>query len=340
MDKFNLFYVNGMFTNSEAFSQNILEIKRFYGQNLAELDVTNSGVIVDGEHNPSESFLSQFEQVAKHKFSELSVSEASQAEIASLFSGFEAAESLQDDVTETTTVLNSILAEIDNTYGQDGTYTRSVAKLTSLLNECKRTMIIGHSQGNFYANALLDGMYSSFTYQDGSTLLQYPMLGYFGFALPTSSVGGTTGQYYFPELVDHITNDNDFIMAAVRHTLGAVPANYNNSFTFSDWTGHALTTSYLDKQGQSHRASISIKDIARQFVPMPLTEQHRANSSSINSYGYSIHSEVLDIEFHDNSSYRYVYVPRNVLEGFHEAGSKGGYFNSQIRDKYQFIKMN
>ena len=339
VDMFNIFYVNGMFTNFSTYKNNIVQLKRFYGRNLQDLDVTNSGVLVEGSHNPSEFVLAQFKQVSEHKFSELRVSNSTKEEISHLFGGFEIAPDSGDgNDEETEQTLNAIMKEIDATYTKDKTFNTAYERISSLLSNCRRTLLIGHSQGNFYANALIDRLYATYRYDDNHSLHDFPMLGYYGFALPTSTVGGITGLRY-PHLVGAITNNNDLIMAAVRLTVGAVPSNFNNPFSWKDWTGHGLNESYISEAGQQIRASSDIKHIARQTLPFPLFEQHSSSSSAIKSYGFSLLSEILDIKFQDDSKYRYYFVPRVILKDFHDSTSKGGFFNANIKGVYPFIKI-
>jgi lysyl-tRNA synthetase class 2 len=47
-------------------------------------------------------------------------------------------------------------------------------------------------------------------------------------------------------------------------------------------------------------------------------------------------SETLVINMRDGSRLMYTGVPQGVYEDFQAAGSKGQYFNYEIRDKYPF----
>lgn len=337
-DKVSLFYINGMFTNEASLEDNTYELARFYNLNLSSLNVSGN-INVEYSWNKSEVFLQQFKQVALHKFTELNVNKLVQDNISNTFAGFHVAPTSQQAAQETTDVMSAILKEITGTYYQDQTFQHAYQSVASLLDDCNRVVLIGHSQGNFYTNALLDALYTDYRYPDGSTLDDYRMLGYFGFALPTTSVGGYTGTQY-PHLMGFVTNDNDIVMAAVRYTIGALPSNYNNGFSLSDFTGHSLIVSYLHKLGQSSLAASNIKHIVSQQYPPPIAEQHSSNSSAMTSYGYSYLSKVFDIKFRDSSVYRYNYVPSDVFESFEMAESKGAFFNTEIKGIYPYIKLS
>jgi hypothetical protein len=47
-------------------------------------------------------------------------------------------------------------------------------------------------------------------------------------------------------------------------------------------------------------------------------------------------TETLVINMRDGSRLIYFGVPRDVFESFRDAGSKGAFFNYEIRDKYLF----
>ncbi|WP_086981861.1 KTSC domain-containing protein [Vibrio aphrogenes] len=336
VDNTNVYYVNGMFTNQKSYNKNMVELQKFVSNhlNVGEVNISSSG-----SWNPSEPFLEQFKQVALQKFTELNVNQTVQDNIAKTFSGFSVARTSQQSAQETTDVMSAILKEISDTYYQDQTFNHAYHSVTDLLDNCNRVVLIGHSQGNFYTNALLDALYADYRYPDGSTLNDYRMLGYFGFALPTSSVGGYTGTQY-PHLMGFVTNDNDIVMAAVRYTIGALPSNYDNDFSLADFTGHSLIVSYLEKYGQANLAASSISHIVSQQYPPPISEQHSSNSSAMSSYGYSYLSQILDIKFKDSSVYRYNYVPSDVFESFEIAESQGAFLNTEIKGIYPYIKLS
>ena len=57
------------------------------------------------------------------------------------------------------------------------------------------------------------------------------------------------------------------------------------------------------------------------------------------SVGYDAQSQILEIEFQSGAVYEYLGVPREVHQGLSIAESKGQYFNSEIRDDYEFVRV-
>jgi len=58
-------------------------------------------------------------------------------------------------------------------------------------------------------------------------------------------------------------------------------------------------------------------------------------SSDLRSVGYDESAFVLEIEFHNGGIYHYFEVPYSVYAALMAAGSKGRYFNAQIRKVYR-----
>jgi len=59
-------------------------------------------------------------------------------------------------------------------------------------------------------------------------------------------------------------------------------------------------------------------------------------SSSIAAIGYNAAERALWVQFVSGRIYRYDDVPQATYEAFLRAGSKGRYFNSEIRDNYTY----
>lgn len=55
--------------------------------------------------------------------------------------------------------------------------------------------------------------------------------------------------------------------------------------------------------------------------------------------GYENKSKILEIEFQSGVVYQYLDVPKKVHEGLRRAESKGKYFNGEIRDEYEFVRV-
>jgi KTSC domain-containing protein len=62
-------------------------------------------------------------------------------------------------------------------------------------------------------------------------------------------------------------------------------------------------------------------------------DKQRTESSVIGAVG---HSRVLEIQFESGRIYQYYDVPEDVYNEMLSAESKGRYFNSHIRGKYQY----
>ena len=77
--------------------------------------------------------------------------------------------------------------------------------------------------------------------------------------------------------------------------------------------------------GASRASSIS-NAVSSQPIPVV--------SSAIATVAYDQESEELTITFTGGNSYTYSDVPMSVYQGLMSAGSKGAYFNDNIKDNY------
>jgi hypothetical protein len=68
-------------------------------------------------------------------------------------------------------------------------------------------------------------------------------------------------------------------------------------------------------------------------------QREPVESTTVRSVGYESHSKVLEIEFQSGEIYQYLDVPEAVHRKFRRAGSKGRYFNDEIRDDYAFVRL-
>lgn len=80
------------------------------------------------------------------------------------------------------------------------------------------------------------------------------------------------------------------------------------------------------------------KPATARILTAPITRQP-VNSTSIAGIGYHAKLQVLEIAFHSGAVYRYEAVPSAVFESLMKAESKGRYFSRQIRDRFQFHRM-
>lgn len=64
-------------------------------------------------------------------------------------------------------------------------------------------------------------------------------------------------------------------------------------------------------------------------------------STAISRIDYDPGTKTLDVRFRDSGElYRYYDVPGRVYEAFRKAVSKGRFFNSHIRDRYDFAHIS
>ncbi len=59
-------------------------------------------------------------------------------------------------------------------------------------------------------------------------------------------------------------------------------------------------------------------------------------SSVIRTWRYDADAQRLDVVFTSGRRYRYIDVPEAVVAGLAAAGSKGSYFNREIRERFAF----
>jgi hypothetical protein len=69
-------------------------------------------------------------------------------------------------------------------------------------------------------------------------------------------------------------------------------------------------------------------------------QRQNVSSSDIKSIGYDRESHILEIEFHSGGIYQYFNVPVVVYENLMSASSHGEFFHQNIKDVYQFSKIN
>jgi hypothetical protein len=69
-------------------------------------------------------------------------------------------------------------------------------------------------------------------------------------------------------------------------------------------------------------------------------ERLPVTSTDVNSVGYDVDNQVLQIEFHKGGTYQYFGVPQNVYDDLMGSDSKGKYVNSNIKKAgYSFSKL-
>jgi hypothetical protein len=63
-------------------------------------------------------------------------------------------------------------------------------------------------------------------------------------------------------------------------------------------------------------------------------------SAVIRTFRYNPDDKLLVVEFVSGRRYAYFDVPRNVYDLMRGATSRGAYFNSQVRDNYQYAELS
>lgn len=68
-------------------------------------------------------------------------------------------------------------------------------------------------------------------------------------------------------------------------------------------------------------------------------ERYSVASSNIASIGYDEGSETLEVEFLNGSVYQYYNVPQNMYDQLMQAGSKGRFLNTYIKNAYPYSRV-
>jgi hypothetical protein len=69
-------------------------------------------------------------------------------------------------------------------------------------------------------------------------------------------------------------------------------------------------------------------------------ERQEVESTTMRSVGYNQTKQILEIEFQSGMIYQYLDIPPAIYKELLEAESKGRYFNSEIRDTYEFVRVD
>ncbi|MBY6017373.1 KTSC domain-containing protein [Ferrimonas balearica] len=337
VDFLRLHHVNGMFTKYKTYSKTIIKLNEFQNIHLSSSFKSAGGVT--GTYNKSDFVISQFVEVASQKLEDRANSSEVEDELYSALHKFTNGElvTVRKDILD---VMVQILAEayVEVSAGTSGLvdYQSLLAALTSQLDGCSRTVVVAHSQGNFFANIAVAELYSNYRFPGGWALSDYPMLGIMSIANPADNVGGSVSDIY-NNLMGHITNNGDLVMALVQLTLGSIPANFDSGVL--NGLGHGIVDDYLGLEPQAQFIANEIISIANEMTPMPLFNQHSISSSAFDSFGASRKSQILDLKFSRSGPYRYTSVPESVIDGFTNADSHGRFFNSEIRDVYPYERI-
>ncbi len=68
-------------------------------------------------------------------------------------------------------------------------------------------------------------------------------------------------------------------------------------------------------------------------------ERYSVASSNISSIGYDAGTETLEVEFLSGAIYQYYNVPQNMYDQLVQAGSKGRFLNTYIKNAYPYSRV-
>ncbi|MDN3380755.1 MULTISPECIES: KTSC domain-containing protein [unclassified Pseudoalteromonas] len=334
IDQLRLFYVNGMFTSSDDFRKNLAWLDNFQ---MTKLGKYLKGREPTGSYNKDEDLHMQIYEVAKQKYGDLSPFSNKYHLITAILGG--TVDSLsQENIAHIESVIEEVFSSVTYSKLNDTDYRNAYQKLLFQMHSCNRIILIGHSQGNFYTNALFEETISTYQYSDGYLASDYPLVGLAAIATPTSSIGGSLGEEY-KEIISHLTLDEDWFMRAVRILFGSLPSNYSAESLF-DSTGHGLIDAYLRNNAVANAISAKIEFSIQNQTPFPLFEQHPVNSDAFSHIGYSTINKVLDLKFESGGVYRYYNIPILLWDKLYYSTSMGKVFNDNIRGQYPFNKLD
>jgi hypothetical protein len=68
-------------------------------------------------------------------------------------------------------------------------------------------------------------------------------------------------------------------------------------------------------------------------------DMQAVSSSNVAAVGYDADSRKLRVEFHNGSTYEYSDVSQETFDELVAADSVGSYFNREVKQNYQYIKL-
>lgn len=69
-------------------------------------------------------------------------------------------------------------------------------------------------------------------------------------------------------------------------------------------------------------------------------QRQAVDSTTMRAVGYDPMKRVLEVEFQSGAVYQYPNVPPGIFRKLLKAESKGRYFNGEIRDSYEAVRVN
>ncbi len=68
-------------------------------------------------------------------------------------------------------------------------------------------------------------------------------------------------------------------------------------------------------------------------------ERYSVASSNISSIGYDAGTDTLEVEFLSGAIYQYYNIPQNMYDQLMQAGSKGRFLNTYIKNAYPYSRV-
>ncbi len=225
-------------------------------------------------------------------------------------------------------------------YVFDSDLRKHISQYTQDISQCRKVLLVAHSQGNFYGNESWRSVYQTFT--AGIAWDQLKLMGMVSVATPASQVGYPLSYPVDQQSVTrYLTLSDDLVINLLRSVaFGPLPANVTNSTVSDDWKNHSFGMSYVlgDPSGQMLREQI--RSVAYSLETLPFDRQP-VDSTALASAGYDPTARILEIQFVGSDSlYRYYDVPESVYQDLLSAESVGRYYNLAIRGQYPSRRLN
>lgn len=127
-------------------------------------------------------------------------------------------------------------------------------------------------------------------------------------------------------------------------------ALYNNSRNFDNYIKPLLEIDWLKQtlpdKPTSKKQKYYSSDLGKNLLELISSDgkseikRTPVASSNIASVSYDIENKILEIEFHHGAVYQYFDVPENLYEELMNSPAIGSYFMNEIKDKYNYNKIN
>jgi len=202
--------------------------------------------------------------------------------------------------------------------------------------ECRKVLLLPHSQGNFYANAIWPRIYGETS--NGYPINAFKVMGQLSLGAPTSQIGGGLASEKDDSDITAWINHDDDIILNLMNLIGLSSLEGNTSIVTDDISAHGLIDTFLGSAEISAVVQSGAASIASALEPMPLARTG-IGSSSLQEVGYNDFDSMLDIRFtSDGTEYRYYGVPQGIYNSLLSAESSGAYFNANIRDSFEYYR--